>query len=46
MGDVAGVEADARLVQDVDEVDEVAAELAGHLHPLGFAAGEGRHGLV
>ena len=35
-----------RLVQDVDEIDEVAVELPGHLHPLALAAGQRRHAAV
>lgn len=41
---VPGVEACGGFVQDVEEVDEVAVELAGHFYALGFAAGEGSHG--
>ena len=32
-----------RLVQDVDEIDEVAIKLPRHLHPLALAAGQRRH---
>ncbi len=42
---VAGVEADARLVEDVHHVDEAAAEVLHHLDPLRLAARE-RGGLA
>ena len=41
--DVARMEPDGRLVEDVDEVDEVAVELARHLDPLALPARERRH---
>ena len=44
--DVARMEPDGRLVEDVDEVDEVAVELARHLDPLALAARERRHPAV
>ena len=44
--DVPRMEPHGRLVQDVDEIDEVAVELPGHLHPLALAAGQRRHAAV
>ncbi len=44
--DVPRMEPHARLVQDVDEIDEIAVELPGHLHPLALAAGQRRHPAV
>ena len=41
--DVPRMEPHGRLVQDVDEIDEVAVELPGHLDPLALAAGQRRH---
>ena len=35
--DVPGVEPHGRFVEDVDEVDQVTIELAGHLDPLTLA---------
>ena len=40
LGGVAGVEADAGLVEDVERADETGAERGGELDALGFAAGE------
>ena len=40
LGGVAGVEADAGLVEDVERADEARAERGGELDALGFAAGE------
>ena len=39
---VARVQADARLVEDVEHADEAAADLAGQADALGLAAGERR----
>ena len=44
--DVPRMEPHGRLFQDVDEIDEVAVELPGHLHPLALAAGQRRHAAV
>ena len=44
--DVPRMESHGRLVQDVDEIDEVAVELPGHPHPLALAAGQRRHAAV
>ena len=44
--DVPWMEPHGRLVQDVDEIDEVAVELPGHLYPLALAAGQRRHAAV
>jgi hypothetical protein len=41
LGGIAGVEADAGLVKDVEGADEPGAERGGELNALGFAAGEG-----
>ena len=43
---VARVQADARLVEDVEHADEPAADLAGQADALGLAAGERRGGAV
>ncbi len=39
-GVVAGVEADRRLVEDVEDARQAAADLAGQADPLALAAGE------
>jgi len=39
--DVAWVQADRRLVEDVGEVSEAGAEVPNHLHSLGHTAGQG-----
>ena len=44
--DVPRMEPHGRLVQNVDEIDQVAVELPGHLHPLALAAGQRRHAAV
>ena len=44
--DVRRMEPHGRLVQDVDEIDEIAVELPGHLHTLALAAGQRRHATV
>ncbi len=41
LGGIAGVEADRRLVEDVESADEAGAERGGELDALGFAAREG-----
>ena len=43
---VARVEADGRLVQNIQHATEVRAELGGEADALGFAAGEGFRGAV
>jgi len=44
--DILRVESDRRLVEDVHQLHEVAAELARHLHPLALPARERGHGAV
>ena len=44
--DVPRMEPHGRLVQDVDEIDEVAIELPPPFHPLALAAGQRRHAAV
>jgi hypothetical protein len=43
---VAGMQADRGFVEDVEDADEPAADLAGQADPLRFAAGEGRGGAI
>ena len=43
---VARVQADARLVEDVEHADQAAADLPGQADALGLAAGERRGGAV
>ena len=43
---VARVQADGRLVEDVEDADQPAADLAGQADPLGLAAGERRSRAV
>ena len=43
---VARVQAHARLVEDVERVDEARAEAGGEVHALGLAAGERARGAV
>ena len=45
-GVVAGVEADGRFVEDVEDAAQVGAELGGEADALGLAAGEGVAGAV
>ncbi len=45
-GDVLRMEADGGLVEDVEHVDEAAAEDGCELHALGFAAAERAHRAV
>ena len=40
------MQADRRLVEDVEHADQPAADLAGQADPLRFAAGERRRGAV
>ena len=40
------MQADARLVEDVQDADQAAADLPGQADALGLAAGEGRGGAV
>ena len=39
---VVGMQADARLVEDVDDADQAHAELGGQAHPLGLPPESGR----
>ena len=43
---VARMQADGRLVEDVEHADQAAADLAGQADALGLAAGERRGGAV
>src|SRR5205085_7160463 len=43
---VASVQADTRLVEDVEHADQAAAELAGQADALALAAGQGWGGAV
>ena len=43
---VAGMQADGRLVEDVEHADQPAADLAGQPDPLHLAARKGRRGAV
>ena len=43
---VARVQADARLIEDVEDADQAAADLARQADALGLAAGKGRGGAV
>jgi hypothetical protein len=43
---VARVQPDRRLVENVEDADQTAADLAREADALGFAAGEGRSGAV
>ena len=45
-GGVRGMEADGRLVEDVDHSAQAGTELGGELDALDFAAGEGAGGAV
>ena len=45
-GGVGGMEADGRLVEDVDHAAQAGTELGGELDALDFAAGEGAGGAV